>query len=83
MNKPLDTSCAIFFGDDPDEIVTIVEQPRTFGSRLALAPAQRLAAAMASVAMTCLLLGGVLLAMTAMADGATTSGGTVVFAQAT
>lgn len=41
MNEPLDSRFTICFGDDPDEIVTIVEQPRPVEHPLALAAAQR------------------------------------------
>ncbi|GCL64756.1 hypothetical protein [Pseudaquabacterium pictum] len=41
MNEPLDSRFTICFGDDPDEIVTIVEQPRSVEHPLALAAAQR------------------------------------------
>lgn len=73
MNKPLEPRNTFCCGDDADAIVTMVEQARLVESKFALA----------SLATTCVLLGGLLLAMTSMADGATPLGGAVVFAQAT
>lgn len=40
MNTPLEPRLNICFGDDPDEIVTIVEQPCPVDHPLALAAAQ-------------------------------------------
>ena len=86
MNTPLDTRCTICFGDDPDEIVTVVDQADTFepvpAPALAQAAGQRMAVAWAMVLTACLLLGGTLWVTAPMAAGAAATGAAWAFAQA-